>query len=90
MYSNLANTVDCDQGAIRKVNYNKDGQYCITCGSDRSMKLWNPRKSNLLLQSFYGHNNEVLDADCSEDSSKVCSAGHDRYVIWWEVSTGII
>lgn len=65
MYSNLVRTIDCDQGAIRKVNHSKDGEYCVTCGQDKTIKLWNPHKSNILLQIFNGHNNEVLDADCS-------------------------
>ena len=87
MYSNLIKKFDCNQGAIRKLHYNKDGEYCITCGSNKELKLWNPRKS-LLLQSFTGHNNEVLDADCSDCNSKICSAGQDRYVIYFDVSIG--
>jgi mitogen-activated protein kinase organizer 1 len=38
----LAATLDCKQGAVRAVRYNVDGNYCITCGSDKSVKLWNP------------------------------------------------
>ena len=87
MYSNLVKSFNCDQGAIRKVHFNKDGGYCITAGANKTLKLWNPRKG-LLLQQFSGHNNEVLDADCSDCSSKVASAGQDRYVIYYEVSTG--
>lgn len=87
MYSNLINSFDCEQGAIRKIHHNKDGEYLVTCGSNKTLKLWNPKKA-LLLQLFSGHNNDVLDADCSDCSSKICSAGQDRYVIYYEVSTG--
>ena len=29
MYSNLVRTIDCDQGAIRKIRHSKDGEYCV-------------------------------------------------------------
>lgn len=41
--------------------------YCITCGSDKTIKLWNPHK-NLFLKTYSGHSNEVLDACGSCDS----------------------
>ena len=44
---------DCGQGAIRVVRFNKDGNYCITCGADRSIKLWNPYKQ-IRLQTYSG------------------------------------
>ena len=44
-----------------------DGDYCITCGSDKSVKLWNPYRGTLL-KTYSGHGYEVLDARCSCDS----------------------
>lgn len=44
-----------------------DGVYCISSGSDRTVKLWNPHK-NLFLKTYSGHGNEVLDACGSSDS----------------------
>lgn len=40
----LVQGVDCKQSAVRAVRYNVDGNYCLTCGSDKSLKLWNPVK----------------------------------------------
>ena len=51
---NLAVKFDCGQGAIRAVRFNKDGNYCITCGADKNVKLWNPYKQ-LKLQMYSGH-----------------------------------
>ena len=51
---NLEAKYDCGQGAIRAVRFNKDGNYCITCGADKSVKLWNPYKQ-LKLQTYTGH-----------------------------------
>lgn len=39
----LKKSFDCNQGAIRAVRYNVDGNYCLTCGSDRKVKLFNPK-----------------------------------------------
>lgn len=38
-----------------------DGNYCLTCGSDKSLKLWNPHKGTVL-KTYSGHGYEVLDA----------------------------
>ena len=57
----LTDSLDCDQGAVRAVRFNVDGNYCLTCGSDKSLKLWNPKRK-LVLKTYTGHGYEVLDA----------------------------
>lgn len=64
-----------------------DGDYAITCGSDKSIKLWNPRKP-LLLKTYSGHGYEVMDARGSCDSSTIASGGMDKCVFLWDVSSG--
>ncbi|XP_018320701.1 WD repeat domain-containing protein 83 [Agrilus planipennis] len=81
------NTIDCNQGAVRAVRFNVDGSYCLTCGSDKKLKLWNPYR-NLLLKTYGGHGNEVLDASASCDSSQIVSCSSDKLVIIWDVTTG--
>ncbi|KAK3933329.1 WD repeat domain-containing protein 83 [Frankliniella fusca] len=83
----LLKTLDCNQGAVRAVRFNVDGEYCLTCGSDKKLKLWNPYR-NLLLKTYAGHGNEVLDACGSCDSSQIVSCGADKSVIIWDVSSG--
>ena len=46
-----------------------DGNYCLTCGNDKSVRLWNPH-SGLLLKTYMGHGQEVLDADRSDGRQK--------------------
>ncbi|XKL59718.1 hypothetical protein PGB90_000734 [Kerria lacca] len=77
-------TIDCGQGAIRAVRYNVDGNYCLTCGSDKKIKLWNPNKG-LYLNTYAGHGNEVLDVASSCDNSQIVSCGIDKTVILWDV-----
>lgn len=64
-----------------------DGNYCITGGSDKTVKLWNPHKK-LMLQSYSGHGNDVLAVDSSFDSSQIASAGIDKMLFIWDVSEG--
>ncbi|XP_012280432.1 WD repeat domain-containing protein 83 [Orussus abietinus] len=79
--------VDCKQGAVRSVRFSVDGSYCLTCGSDRKLKLWNPYRS-VLLKTYGGHGDEVMDASPSCDSSQLISCGSDKSVILWDVATG--
>jgi len=87
--SEVHSSIDCKQGAVRAVRYNVDGGYCLTCGSDKTIKLWNPTKS-VLLRAYSGHGYEVLDARSSCDNSQICSAGMDKCVILWDVAGGKI
>ncbi|KAH0954061.1 hypothetical protein HN011_009428 [Eciton burchellii] len=80
--------IDCNQGAIRSVRFSVDGSYCVTCGSDRKLKLWNPYKS-VSLKTYGGHGDEVMDASASCDSSQIVSCGLDKSVILWDVATGM-
>ncbi|XP_035794978.1 WD repeat domain-containing protein 83-like [Anopheles albimanus] len=81
-------SINCNQGAVRAVRYNVDGSYCFSCGSDKKIKLWNPR-TGLLLKTYGGHADEVMDAAGSCESSFIISASLDKSVIYWDVSTGL-
>ncbi|KAG8197012.1 hypothetical protein JTE90_004284 [Oedothorax gibbosus] len=85
----LKSQLTCKQGAVRAVRFNVDGNYCMTAGSDKSVKLWNPYKS-VLLKSYLGHGYEVLDVQSSSDSAHIASGGMDKCVFYWDVSTAQI
>ena len=77
--------------------FSADGNYCVTCGADKTIKLWNPHKmedgggiGGLLLKTYTGHGYEVIDAQCSCDSSQLCSCSLDKTVFLWDVATGKI
>lgn len=84
-----SNHIKCKQGAVRAVRFNVDGNYCITCGSDKTLKLWNPY-TTVLLQTYSGHGYEVLDAQGSCDNAHIVSGGMDKVVFLWDVSTSNI
>ncbi|XP_071949972.1 WD repeat domain-containing protein 83-like [Antedon mediterranea] len=83
----LTSTTDCKQGVVRGVRFNADGNYCLTCGSDKSVKLWNPHRK-ILLKTYQGHGYDVLDAVSSFDNSLIASCGTDKIAILWDVATG--
>jgi mitogen-activated protein kinase organizer 1 len=80
-------TIKCKQQVVRAVRFNIDGTYCLTCGADKKIKLWNPHRQ-LLLKTYGGHANEVLEAAGSCDSSHIVSCSADKSVILWDVTTG--
>ncbi|KAL3868763.1 hypothetical protein ACJMK2_041528 [Sinanodonta woodiana] len=83
----LIHTINCKQGAVRAVRFNGDGIYCLTCGSDKSVRLWNPHR-NIALKTYSGHGYEVLDARASCDNSQICSGGMDKTVVLFDVASG--
>ncbi|XP_016844027.1 WD repeat domain-containing protein 83 [Nasonia vitripennis] len=83
----LTSRIYCNQGAIRSVRFSEDGAYCITSGSNKKVKLWNPYKS-ILLKTYAGHGNEVMDACSSCDQSQIVSCSADKSVILWDVIAG--
>lgn len=78
--------LDCKQGAVRVVRFNADGNYCLTGGSDRTVKLWNPFRG-ALLQSYLGHGGDVMDVRGSCDNATIATAGGDKAVVLWDVTT---
>ncbi|XP_014216616.1 WD repeat domain-containing protein 83 [Copidosoma floridanum] len=84
---NCTARIYCNQGAIRAVRFSEDGAYCITSGSNKKVKLWNPYKS-ILLKTYAGHGNEVMDACSSCDQSQIASCSVDKSIIIWDVIAG--
>lgn len=59
----------------------------MTGGSDKSVRLWNPMKG-LLLKSYMGHGQDVLDVASSHDNSQLASGSKDQVIMIWDVVTG--
>uniref|UniRef100_H2Z145 WD repeat domain-containing protein 83 n=1 Tax=Ciona savignyi TaxID=51511 RepID=H2Z145_CIOSA len=82
--TNLIHAIDCQQGAVRAVRFNGDGNYCLTCGNDKTIKLWNPEKQ-IMIKKYAGHGYDVLDAASSNDNCQLASCGSDKSVMYWDV-----
>ncbi|KAF0983983.1 hypothetical protein FDP41_007898 [Naegleria fowleri] len=67
---------------------NGNGQYCMSAGGDKIIKLFNPFKSFFVLKEYKGHGYEVFDLDISTDNNFFVSASGDKSVFLWDISTG--
>eukprot|EP00164_Ancoracysta_twista_P011620 GFYU01017972.1.p1 GENE.GFYU01017972.1~~GFYU01017972.1.p1 ORF type:complete len:340 (-),score=32.30 GFYU01017972.1:344-1231(-) len=74
---------------VYNVHFNRDGNYAVTCGQDRALKLWNPHKGSVL-KTYNGHGHEVLDCAIAHDNNRIVSCGGDRLVFLWDVASGRI
>ncbi|RHY93546.1 hypothetical protein DYB35_000515, partial [Aphanomyces astaci] len=72
------------------------GTYCMSCGSDRTIRLWNPHRegtdgptSALMIKTYKGlHGYEIRDVAIENDNSKFVSCGRDKAVFQWDVASG--
>ncbi|RGB37439.1 WD40-repeat-containing domain protein [Rhizophagus diaphanus] len=80
-------TFNSHQGPVHIARYNTSGDYVLSGGQDRTIRLWNP-ETGLNIKTYTGHGKEVLDLSVTQDHSRFASCGGDRQVYYWDVSTG--
>ncbi|CAG8736663.1 2656_t:CDS:2, partial [Funneliformis caledonium] len=80
-------TFNSHQGPVHIARYNTGGEYILSGGQDRTIRLWNP-DSGLNIKTYTGHGKEVLDLSVTQDNSRFASCGGDRQIYYWDVSTG--
>jgi mitogen-activated protein kinase organizer 1 len=75
-------------GAVMCVAFNSDGNYCLSGGQDRTVKLWNPAKGSLI-KTYSAHAHAVLDVSTAKDNAKIASVGGDKNgPFYWDVASG--
>jgi mitogen-activated protein kinase organizer 1 len=74
-------------GAVQAITFNVEGNYCLSGGQDKIIRLWNPHKG-LLIKTYPGHGYEVNDIAVAADNSRFASVGGDRSPFLWDVATG--
>ncbi|GMY33020.1 WD repeat domain-containing protein 83 [Fagus crenata] len=82
-----ANVLKGHEGAVLVARFNSNGNYCLSCGKDRTIRLWNPHRG-IHIKTYKSHGREVRNVHVTPDNSKLCSCGGDRQVFYWDVSTG--
>ena len=75
--SDCAGVLSGHEGAVLNVHYNSSGTFALSCGKDRTVRLWSLGKA-ALLKTYDGHGHEVRDVACSTDNSRLASVGGDR------------
>lgn len=74
-------------GASRALTFSHDGTMLAGGSTDSSINLWN-LNTGLLLQSLYGHDEEILDLAFTPDDTTLWSASADDSLSQWQVSDG--
>ncbi|KAL7089859.1 hypothetical protein ACP275_12G003400 [Erythranthe tilingii] len=82
-----SNVLRGHEGAVLAARFNANGEYCLSCGKDRTIRLWNPHRG-LHIKTYKSHGREVRDVHVTPDNSKLSSCGGDRQVFYWDVATG--
>lgn len=92
--------LDGHNGAVHAIRMTSDGAYCLTASADRTVKLWNPHKSDpskpaagpaehaLCVQTYSGaHGYPILDIAVTQDKSRFASCGEDKTAFLWDVAS---
>ena len=54
------NVLKGHEGAVLAARFNGDGNYCLSCGKDRTIRLWNPHRG-IHIKTYKSHGREVRD-----------------------------
>ena len=73
-------------GPVTGLTVTADGQFLITCGDDRTVRVWDV-KSGKSLRSFQGHTIKVTAVAVRGDGRQVASASDDGAVRVWDLNT---
>ncbi|KAJ3159151.1 WD repeat-containing protein 83 [Geranomyces michiganensis] len=77
-------------GPVHAVRYNQDGNYILTAGHDRLVRLWNP-ETGMAIKTYEAHGKAVLALAIpppGADNTRFASGSEDRAVLVWDVATG--
>jgi WD40 repeat protein len=75
------------QGAINGVAFSPDGEVCVTCGEDRSIRMWKTETGALLHILPPMHRNAVTSVQFAS-ATRLVSAGRDNRLVVWDVEPG--
>ncbi|KAG0205748.1 WD repeat-containing protein 83 [Mortierella sp. GBA30] len=78
---------DATGSQINACQYNTTGEYILTGGVDRTVRLWNP-DTKFCIKSYEAHGWEILDLAVSPENGKFASCGGDKTVFLWDVLSG--
>ncbi|RWW21957.1 hypothetical protein BHE74_00021872 [Ensete ventricosum] len=70
-----ANVLKGHEGPVLAVRFNGDGNYCLSCGKDRTLRLWNPHRG-IHIKTYKSHGREIRDVHVTSS------------IFYWDVSTG--
>ena len=66
-------TLEGHEGAVLALVFNSTGTYCLSCGKDRTLRLWNPHRGTLI--KTYTGGGQLSDTD----NRALCKQRHEDY-----------
>lgn len=76
-------------GIAQSFALSPDGRKLLTCGGDKTVKLWDIYVGKEV-RTYVGHANEVYVVKFASDGKSFISGGYDKDIIWWDIETGKI
>ncbi|KAH0711737.1 hypothetical protein KY290_007374 [Solanum tuberosum] len=52
-------------GAVLAARFNSNGEYALSCGKDRTIRLWNPHRG-IHIKTYKAHGREVRDVHVTQ------------------------
>eukprot|EP00871_Galdieria_phlegrea_P005310 jgi/Galph1/5780/GphlegSOOS_G4531.1 len=84
------NTLQEHAGAVHCLSLASSGNYCLSAGADKTIRLWNVFKSTLIKRYEGGHGYPIFDLDLTSSNSQFVSVGEEKFAVVWDVQTGKI
>jgi WD40 repeat protein/serine/threonine protein kinase len=76
--------LDEHQGAVRTLQYTKDGEFILSGSEDNSIKLWSTENGRIQ-KTFRGHDGAIRALALVDDDSVIVSASHDNRIKQWSI-----
>eukprot|EP00754_Rhynchopus_humris_P036653 Rhum_TRINITY_DN18743_c0_g1::Rhum_TRINITY_DN18743_c0_g1_i1::g.168178::m.168178/K13124/MORG1; mitogen-activated protein kinase organizer 1 len=76
-------------GTVNSVRYNDGGQYAVSGGSDKVVRLWNT-DNGTLVKTYRGGTHDVGCVLFSGDSERIVACGGEKAINIWDVSEGSV
>jgi WD40 repeat protein len=73
-------------GPVTGLAVTADGQFLVTCGDDRTVRVWDAKTAKQL-RSFQGHMTRTTAVAVRHDGKQVASASDDGAVRVWDLNT---
>jgi len=70
--------------AVSSVAWSQEDRWLLSCGNDRSIRLWDPKGGNLL-QTFFQHTEPVTALAWLPGGTRFVSGGFDKRICTWSV-----